>query len=222
MKPTSYPRSRSKNIVIQKLNKEILLYDLHINKAYCLNQTSAMIWQECDGTKAVTDISRIVSKKAGLNVSADIVWLALEQLKSDKLLENGGELTIPFNGQSRREIVKRIGFAAAIVLPVVSHVVAPSAINAQSGGAVICGPFVPGGQRAVTGGGSCNNPVDCCTNNCSNFVCTAGGLPGGAAACCVAVTCIPAGGSNVQPGCPCNNSSNCASNACVGVGICQV
>lgn len=37
---TNHPISRKANIVLQEFENEILIYDLSINKAFCLNRTS--------------------------------------------------------------------------------------------------------------------------------------------------------------------------------------
>lgn len=222
------PLVKNQDVVIQELDDEILIYDLLKNKAFCLNQTSAMIWQECNGKKTVDEISLAVSKKTGVPISEDIVWLALSQFKSDGLLDKSDELTTPFDGLSRREVIKRIGFASAVALPIISGVVAPSAINAQSGGAS-CRCSAPSAGRARTGGCSCSSNSDCCTNVCSFTVlnvfglCTAGTAPS-AAACCTGVVCAPLGGMNgvVQPGCRCSFIEDCASGVCGGAGAAPV
>jgi hypothetical protein len=36
------PKSRQNDLVVQELEGEVLIYDLSINKAYCLNPTSAL------------------------------------------------------------------------------------------------------------------------------------------------------------------------------------
>jgi aminopeptidase-like protein len=89
-----YPTARTKNIVIQQLGKELLLYDLANNKVYCLNETSGLVWQLSDGKKSLTDISRLMREKLKTNVSEDLIWLALEQLKRNDLLANGAEFEI--------------------------------------------------------------------------------------------------------------------------------
>jgi hypothetical protein len=43
------PEARKDGLVIQDLPEEILVYDLNTNKAHCLNQTAAYVWQACDG-----------------------------------------------------------------------------------------------------------------------------------------------------------------------------
>ena len=51
------PKTRNENIVVQEFENEVLIYDLTINKAFCLNQTSKMIWQMCNGKNSVADIA---------------------------------------------------------------------------------------------------------------------------------------------------------------------
>jgi hypothetical protein len=42
------PISRQSNVVVQEIEGEVLIYDLKVNQAYCLNQTSALVFQLCD------------------------------------------------------------------------------------------------------------------------------------------------------------------------------
>lgn len=127
------PKTRSENIVVQELENEILIYDLMNDKAYCLNKTSAMIWQLCDGKNSVAEMSLNLSKKLSQPISEDLIWLALDNFKKDNLLEESQQLEIKFNGLNRRDVIKKIGFASMIALPIVSSVIAPSAAMAQSG-----------------------------------------------------------------------------------------
>ena len=43
------PIARNKDIVVQTLDKEVLIYDLNTHKAYNLNETSSIVYQACDG-----------------------------------------------------------------------------------------------------------------------------------------------------------------------------
>lgn len=67
------PTARRTDVVVQELKGEVLIYDLKINKAYCLNETSAMVYQLCDGNNSVSDISNQLSKKLKTNISEDLV-----------------------------------------------------------------------------------------------------------------------------------------------------
>lgn len=217
MKSGNNPLSRRDNIVIQEMNDEILVYDLSINKAFCLNKTSAMIWQECDGTKSVAEISRILSKKVKSNISEDIVWLAVRQFKTDNLLANSNDFVTLFDGLSRREIVKRIGFTSLVAFPVISSVVAPSAAHAAS---AACGCSGPLGTNARDKGCPCLLDSDCCGNCLSNGgnVCDSS-LGLGAASCCATPPpCAAPGGACTSDAgcCPATNRATiCFNGACI-------
>ena len=125
------PKTRNENIVIQEMNKEILIYDLKDNKAFCLNETSAMIYQLCDGTKTSADISNLMSQKLKTLVNEDLVRLALNELERDGLLESD-EFEVYFAGFSRREMVRKAGLASMVALPLVLSIIAPHAVQSAS------------------------------------------------------------------------------------------
>lgn len=127
------PIARKENIVVQATKLEILVYDLTINKAFLLNKTSAFVWQSCDGTRDVSEISQALAKRSKQPINDEIVWLAIEQLKKENLMDNKEELKSGFEGLNRREVIRKIGFTTMIALPLISYVVAPTAANATSG-----------------------------------------------------------------------------------------
>ncbi len=132
MNSKKYPVSRKDNLVIQELDGEVLIYDLKENKAFCLNETSALVWQSCDGKNAISDISKFLGDKLNSPASDDLVWFAIDQLKKEKLIENEAELGNHFEGMSRREVIKKIGLGSMIALPIVASMVAPVSVQAAS------------------------------------------------------------------------------------------
>jgi Coenzyme PQQ synthesis protein D (PqqD) len=73
MKDTRKPLARCENIVVQEMPEETLVYDLNTNKAFCLNQTAALVWKNCDGQKNVTEIAQILQSSMKSSVSDDLV-----------------------------------------------------------------------------------------------------------------------------------------------------
>lgn len=130
------PRARTENIITQCAKNEILIYDLVINKAYCLNQTAAFIWQRCDGIKDVAEIAAELAFKYQQPINENIVWLALSELEKDNLMAI--VLPNPLSGVNRRQAIRQIGLATMIALPLVSSIVAPSAVEAASTSAITC------------------------------------------------------------------------------------
>jgi hypothetical protein len=125
------PIARKSGLVVQEVPDEVLVYDLETNKAHCLNRSAAMVWRSCDGKNTVSEIAQLVEAQAGGTVTEDFVWLAIDQLSENKLLES--EVEISFAGRSRREAIKKIGLASMIAVPVIASLVAPqSALAAAS------------------------------------------------------------------------------------------
>jgi hypothetical protein len=140
MNNSQRPIARKSGLVVQEVPDEVLVYDLESNKAHCLNQSAAIIWKSCDGNNSVSEIARLVESQAGGKVTDDFVWLAIDQLSENNLLEQ--QIPSNFEGTSRRDVIKKIGLASMVAIPVIASLVAPqSALAAAS-----C---------------SCNNPASC-------------------------------------------------------------
>ena len=150
--------ARKADLVTRELPEETLVYDLRTNKAYCLNETASLVWKKLNGENEPADIARLMDKESN-PVPEALVWLAIEELRKNDLLETPHYLPRVADGISRRQIIRRIGFTTAIALPVVSALLIPPPVSAAS-----CMCVNPGECLAQT---SCPN-----TNNCNqNGVC---------------------------------------------------
>ena len=129
---SQHPQSRKADIVVLELDGEVLIYDKKTDKAFSLNKTSARIWELCDGKHSLSEISHLLGEKLNADVDDGLVWLALEQLHQENLIENEVALPDSLVGLSRRQAIRKVGLAAAITLPFISSLVAPTALNAQS------------------------------------------------------------------------------------------
>jgi len=163
------PLARKKDIVVQTLENESLVYDLKSSKAFCLNETSAAVWKKCDGVRSLSDITKELQVEIDPSIDINFVRLALEQFRKDNLLENKSEFSSLFEGISRRDVIRKVGLSSLVALPLVSSLVAPSAIYAQSnacGGACQCPNATVNFCSPAAGGGTldCNtlNPTAAC------------------------------------------------------------
>lgn len=159
------PVSRSEDVVVQELNGEVLIYDLQINKAFSLNETSTLVWQLCDGNNSVADISRQVETKLVTPFGEAVAWLALNELRKNKLLTNMETIDVQFNGLTRREVIRQIGLTSMIALPVISALVAPKATSAQSPAAACTAPAM--GTTGAMFGGCLNINAAACLADCN-------------------------------------------------------
>lgn len=167
MNNSQNPLARKDGLVVQEMPEEVLVYDLETNKAHCLNRTAAFVWKSCTGENSIEKIAADFRKQTGKAVEEDLVWLALDQLNDKNLLAQN--LPVKFAGQSRRAVLKKIGFASVVALPVVASLVAPTAVLA-----VACSGAANGTACTGTGftGQCCSG--QCCNGFCNNGVCQSG------------------------------------------------
>ena len=152
MDNSQYPVARKSGLVVQEMPDEVLVYDLNSNKAHCLNQTAAKVWRACDGKTSISDMAAYFGK--GNN--EDLVWLAIDQLSENDLLE--AQVVSKFEGRSRREVIKKIGLASIVAVPVIASLVAPqNALAAQSCNCVNPTQCVTGPNGNGSGGTRCAN-----------------------------------------------------------------
>ncbi len=128
MANSTFPKARENDLVVQNMIDEVLVYDLITNEAHCLNKTAAFVWSCCSGDASVIDIARSAEVRFGSPVDADLVILAVTQLKDRRLLSEGSMSDAEF--PSRRAMIKKVGLASAIAVPVIASIVAPQNVLA--------------------------------------------------------------------------------------------
>lgn len=199
------PKTRNNDFVVQETANELLLYDLISNRAFCLNETAAIIFNACNGETSFAEINQ------KHDFTDELILLTLDGLKKENLLDE--KFVSPFDRVKRREAIRKIGLATMITLPLISSVIAPTAVNAQSLGA--------GALYSV-----CSSPIDCGAG-APNCIDIESGSQFGSQRCCINSFASTRGGTNatfsnsaalcedclrgIQPQC-CSNSfssSNC-------------
>jgi hypothetical protein len=125
------PETRRSGLLIRELPDELLVYDQEQHHAHCLNRTAAVVFRHADGTLTVREIARRLDPQGGPEAE-QAVRLALEQLRAAGLLEAALEPALSAQGLSRREVARRVGIAAAILLPAVVTIVAPTPAEAAA------------------------------------------------------------------------------------------
>lgn len=120
------PIARTDNIVVQNVENETLIYNLVSNKAYCLNTNLTKVYIACDGMKTFEELQK------KYNFTEEFIYLSLDELKREELINPDSNYQSPFAKMSRREVVKKVGLSTAAALPLITSLVAPKAINAQS------------------------------------------------------------------------------------------
>ncbi len=165
MNNSQIPVARKQGLVVQEMPEEVLIYDLDANKAHCLNDTAAFVWKSCNGLNSIENIAKMMEKEFGEKVDEAMVWLAIDQLSKGNLLE--AKVVSEFSGMARRDVIKRIGLAAAFAFPVVAMLGFPNQALAATCLASTCGTQ-----------GSCGALQLCCRNPGNIYQCeTTGACP---------------------------------------------
>jgi hypothetical protein len=136
MKSQEAPRSMRQDISTQQVGAEILVYDERRHKAFCLNQSSSVIWELANGERTIGEIATAASLHLESPVSDELVLFAVEELRRDGLIEPAA-IPGPTQTISRRAMMQRIGVGGALLVPAIAAIVAPTAAQAY-GGCVDC------------------------------------------------------------------------------------
>jgi len=149
------PRTRTNRLVTRDLGDELLVYDLERHKAYCLNRVARQVFRHCDGATTIHDIAIRIGDVLGTRVSEDSVFLGLLRLEKAHLLEHPVGLDLR---TSRREALRNLGRAAAVVVPLVTAISVPTSAQAQATG--VCPTLGAPCQSTA----ECGNPNKCKCN----------------------------------------------------------
>ena len=178
--PLFLPQARREGLITKELEDEVLIYDCVSHQAHCLNALAGEIWKLCDGRTTASEIAKqladgsrqmaevqwsVIDDQAPLLINERLVLFGIEELRRNQLLERideprvlPGQLSVAA-GMTRREAVRRIGLGAAIALPVVATIIAPT--PAQAG-------------TCKHNNATCSTGADCCSGTCNAAHCLGG------------------------------------------------
>ena len=146
------PRARTNRLVTRDLGDELLVYDLERHKAYCLNRVAMQVFRHCDGETAIADMALRIGGALGLPVDDQAVRLGLVRLEKAHLLD--GPVDLPLHS-SRREMLRTLGRAAVVVVPLVTAITVPTSAQAAFTGCI------PANGRCVPGPNLCCPGLQC-------------------------------------------------------------
>ena len=128
------PRARSEHLVVKLIADETLVYDLERHRAYCLNAAAGIIWSQCDGQTDADQMATALQRELGLPPDEDVVRLGLAGLDRAHLLVERLEPPVLSAHYTRRRFLRQavIASAAAVLLPTVISIVAPTAAQAAT------------------------------------------------------------------------------------------
>lgn len=127
------PIAKNTGLATEEVAGETLVYDLKRHRVHRLNRAASAVWKYCDGTTTVAEMAEKLHNDTGLPADEALVRLALKQLRHAGLIECEAEVKPAERLPTRREIAKRLSIPAALALPLVSSIMAPTPAMAASG-----------------------------------------------------------------------------------------
>jgi hypothetical protein len=167
------PQTRRSGLLTRELPDELLVYDRERHRAHCLNRTAAFVFRHADGTRTPREIAQLLDASRPAEAE-EVVALTIHQLREAGLIEADGTSSTPLaGGLSRREAARRVGIAAAILLPAVATVLAPTPAEAAATCVTSCAGQ-PHGTQCNTFGPPCVDICSCGGGTCNAGDCTDG------------------------------------------------
>jgi hypothetical protein len=164
------PKRRKDDLIVEELPEETLVYDTKRHRAFCLNRTTFLVWQHCNGRNSIKDIAGILGKDLQVSHPEDLVHLAMERLGEARLLLVDPSSEIGGYRYSRRELGRRLGVAGGLgaLLPVIVAVTAPTAASVAS---CIPDSICSSNARAYVGKCCCTRRKKCTASGCTGATC---------------------------------------------------
>jgi hypothetical protein len=128
--PQFQPKSRHDGLLIDHVGDETIVYDEERQQAHSLNRPAAIVWQASDGEHTVEQLATVFGETLGVDADKSVVEYALDELARVHLLEESDGAP----SMTRRDAVRRMSLAgAAVAIPVILSLAAPTAAMAASG-----------------------------------------------------------------------------------------
>jgi hypothetical protein len=197
--------------LVEHVGEETVVYDLQSKEAHCLSAVAALVFREADGSKSLAEVAELARTELGPQITDQQISEAVDQLDMVSLLEqplvtlhsSNGNGEHEKSGVSRREMMRRVGFAgaaAAVATSMITSVVPPTAAAAGSG--------IPPGCTGCGGNPDCQSN-HCCQSNAGKQ-CEQNCCVGKDNSCHTNNVCV--GGAN--NGNSCTTDANCPGGTC--------
>jgi len=121
------PLARKKNVIIEELPGETVIFDKKNNKVHCLNAIALTVWANANGKRSIADLAKIVAAESGNPCDEALIESAVNQLAGAALLEEANTEKL----LSRREVGRKLALAGSCAA-VVATITAPTPAKASS------------------------------------------------------------------------------------------
>ena len=121
------PLARKKDIIVEELPGETVIFDKKNNKVHCLNAIALTVWTNANGKRSIADLANIVAAESGNPCDEALIESAVNQLAGAGLLEGANTEKL----LSRRDVGRKLALAGSCAA-LVATITAPTPAKASS------------------------------------------------------------------------------------------
>jgi hypothetical protein len=121
------PLARKKDVIVEELPGETVIFDKKNNKVHCLNSIALTVWANANGKRSIADLAKIVAAESSNPRDEAVIESAISQLADAGLIE---EANIE-NLLSRRDVGRKLALAGSCAA-LVATITAPTPAKASS------------------------------------------------------------------------------------------
>ena len=119
-----YPKAREDGLRVRDLGGQLAVFDEHAERVHILNETVAIVWRHCDGSRSTGELAQILAGEASSAVDEETILTALDRLAAADLLESVPDAAGPT--MSRRRLLHgAAGLAVGAAVPTVISLALP-------------------------------------------------------------------------------------------------
>jgi hypothetical protein len=127
-----YPKAREDGLRVRDLGGQFAVFDEQTERLHILNETVAIVWRHCDGSRSTDELARILASETSSAVDEETILTALDRLAAADLLES-----VPDATMSRRRLLHgAAGLAVGAAVPTVISLALPGR-SARAGSAKV-------------------------------------------------------------------------------------
>ncbi len=113
------------------LDDHVLVFDKAHDRVHLLDQATALVLEGLDRGASAERISLDLEELTGTHRGKDLLTLALDELAAAELTEENKKTPVRLGDVTRRDLLRRLGTAAAIIVPTIVSLT-PSTVHGQS------------------------------------------------------------------------------------------
>lgn len=110
------PKARGTGLLVRKVSRELVVYDLDRHRAHCLGETAAAVFSRCDGRTSVAEIARAAGSESMSSLDTRAALAAVRRLERAHLLEAPVPRRRALDSPARRSLLRGVAVTGGLAV----------------------------------------------------------------------------------------------------------